>query len=170
MALICFSHGKESGPNATKIVALREVARRAGHEGVSVDYRGIESVESRISKLLSVLENNKTTTILVGSSMGAYVSLLAANQVKPKGLFLLAPAVYLPGYDNISAPPENCLTQVFHGWHDDIVPVENCIKYAQKYALELTLLDDDHRLQNSIQLLEKNFFQFIQRITSAQER
>jgi alpha-beta hydrolase superfamily lysophospholipase len=36
--------------------------------------------------------------VLMGSSMGAYVATVAAETIKPSGLFLLAPAFYLPGY------------------------------------------------------------------------
>ena len=34
--------------------------------------------------------------ILVGSSMGGYVSTVASVSLKPAGLFLMAPAFYMP--------------------------------------------------------------------------
>ncbi|MGH8540495.1 MAG: alpha/beta hydrolase, partial [Stenotrophobium sp.] len=36
--LVCFAHGKESGPWGTKITHLAEVARGHGYEVMSPDY------------------------------------------------------------------------------------------------------------------------------------
>ncbi len=35
--------------------------------------------------------------VLVGSSLGGYVSLAAAPTLHAKGVFLMAPAIYMPG-------------------------------------------------------------------------
>jgi len=59
--------------------------------------------------------------VLMGSSMGAYVATVAAETIKPSGLFLLAPAFYLPGYLRTEFDPPAKYTRVIHGWRDDIV-------------------------------------------------
>lgn len=163
MALVCFSHGKDSGPNATKISALREVANSQGHNTISVDYRGMPEPEPRIKKLISSAGDTSQPLILVGSSMGGYVSLHACHSLTPIGLFLIAPAVYMPGYESIYIPPKECHTEIYHGWNDDIVPVDNVIRFAGENQLELSLLKDDHRLSLSLPLLLKRFAYFLER-------
>jgi len=168
MSKVIFSHGKESGPQATKIVALQSIAENAGLATLSVDYRGIDSPEERVEMLVNAVGRDVGHCILVGSSMGAYVSLKASPSVNPTGLFLLAPAVYMPGYEAINAPPPKTLTAIYHGWQDSIVPVDNAIKYARNHQLELTLLKDDHRLSQSILFLQSAFATFLERLNFSQ--
>ncbi|MET1254057.1 YqiA/YcfP family alpha/beta fold hydrolase [Aliikangiella maris] len=162
--LVCFSHGKDSSPQATKINALSVVAQRHGWRTMSVDYRGIDSPEERVNKLKTQLSAPSKPLVLVGSSMGSYVSLVAAKSLNPVGLFLMAPAVNMPGYDLHGGPPENCRVQIFHGWHDDIVTVDRVLKFAQAHQIETLLLNDNHRLQSSLPQLEKFFAIFLDEI------
>jgi hypothetical protein len=37
-----------------------------------------------------------------------------------------------------------------HGWHDDIVPVENSIRWAREHRATLHVLDSNHRLEDQI--------------------
>ncbi|TQV75157.1 alpha/beta hydrolase [Aliikangiella marina] len=168
MALVCFSHGKDSAPKATKISALSEVARSAGHHSLSVDYRGIDDPQTRVDKLEKTLQSpdyRSAELVLVGSSMGAYVSLFASTHFKPVGLYLMAPAVFMPGYEQVPKAPEACLTQIVHGWSDEIVPVENAIRFGQENNAETLLLDDDHRLSHSLPVLESHFAAFLARLS-----
>lgn len=165
MALVCFSHGKDSGPNATKISALSRVATKQGLQTLSIDYRGMPEPEPRITKLIKSVDDSTQPLILVGSSMGGYVSLHACRSLRPVGLFLIAPAVYMPGYESIYTPPESCVTEIYHGWNDDIVPVANIIRFAQEYKLALSILNDDHRLSYSLPLLLARFDAFLSRLT-----
>ena len=80
--------------------------------------------EERVKQLLR-WSRVISKSFLVGSSMGGYVATVAAETLKPKGLFLLAPAFYLPGYRQTDFKPPTDRTLVFHGWRDDIVPPEN---------------------------------------------
>lgn len=167
MALICFSHGKESGPNATKISALAAVAEAAGHQTLSIDYRGMDDPQERINKLISSLKSysyEQGSLVLVGSSMGGYVSIFASRELNPCGLFLLAPAVYMPGYEEIPAPPSATFSQIYHGWSDEIVPVENAIRFAKAHKIESHILQDDHRLSDSLPRLEHYFKDFLTRL------
>ena len=162
---VIFSHGKESGPYGVKITAMIGVVEKLGLQSSSLDYRGIEEPEVRSQKLVTYLRAVTDDYLLVGSSMGAYVSLRAAQETSPCGLFLLAPAVYMPGYDNTDISPGKAPTYVMHGWQDDIVPVTNVINFSRQYSTELRLVDDDHILRHSLDLICQELAEFIQRLT-----
>ena len=147
---VIFSHGKESGPWGSKIKALANVAQGLGCDVESVDYRGIESPDERVEKLNSYLSNEVEPYILVGSSMGGYVSLVSARSGKQQGVFLLAPALYMSDYQVQEYSDELSNLEIIHGWSDDVIPVENSIKYAQKAQCSLHIIDGDHRLNSSL--------------------
>jgi alpha/beta superfamily hydrolase len=161
---VIFSHGKESGPTGIKITAMIKVVEALGFDAESIDYRGMEDPEARADKLVQYLEQVDDDFILVGSSMGAYVSLRAAQQRSPVGLFLLAPAVYMPGYDATDISPGNVATYVMHGWQDEIVPVENALQFAENYRTDLRLVDDDHVLRKSLDLICLELANFLKRL------
>jgi len=162
---IFFSHGKESGPGAFKIQRLSVIAKEAGFNVESIDYRSIADPHERINKLLRFLENeNEKNIILAGSSMGAFVSLIASESINPAGLFLMAPAVYIEGYEYPEMNPKAKYTEVVHGWNDEIVPAENVFKFCRRYALNLKLLNDRHNLQNCIEEIEDIFKDFLKRV------
>jgi hypothetical protein len=71
-----------------------------------------------------------------------------ATAPKPKGLFLIAPAFYLPGYRRTEFKPTAEDIRVFHGWQDDIVSPENVWQFCKKYRVRLDLYDTDHRMLN----------------------
>lgn len=79
---IIFSHGKESGLWGSKIKAMAEYAKSVCDcEIHSLDYRDIESPDCRADHLISYLGKLSGEIILVGSSMGGYISPLAFKQV-----------------------------------------------------------------------------------------
>ncbi len=147
---IVFSHGKESGPQGRKIAEMTEhVNDICDCKVLSIDYQSIASPEDRVEKLIKHLKTLEGDIVLVGSSMGGYVSTVAAIKVPVAALFLLAPAFYLEGY-KISEPKVLCdRIAVVHGWHDDVVPFQNSVKFAQQHQAKLTIVNDDHRLANS---------------------
>lgn len=147
---VLFSHGQESGPWGTKIKAMAEVARACGAVADSIDYRGIEDPSARAGKLVAHCAGFAAPIVLVGSSMGGHVAAAAAAEVRPAGVFVLAPAFYMPGYETLTPPPPECRLAIVHGWRDDVVPVENSIRYARECRAELHLLDGDHRLTANI--------------------
>jgi pimeloyl-ACP methyl ester carboxylesterase len=148
--LVVFSHGKESGPYGKKINALSFVAEELGYHVLSVDYEGLTDPDQRVEHLLSISLPPHDHLILVGSSMGVYVSTIAAERLEPSGLFLLAPAFYLPGYRCQDPSPGSAKTAVVTGWKDNIVPVKNGIRFAEKFGANLHVFDADHRLNTVI--------------------
>jgi alpha-beta hydrolase superfamily lysophospholipase len=87
--------------------------------------------------------------VLVGSSLGGFLSAAASIEVRARGLFLMAPAFDLPGLPPTPAV-ERCPTVVVHGWGDDVVPVEKGLAFARAQGALMHLVDDDHRLHASL--------------------
>ena len=52
-----------------------------------------------IDRLVDTVAPQATTLVLVGSSMGGYVAARACQRLRPQALFLMAPALYFPGWD-----------------------------------------------------------------------
>lgn len=163
--VVYFAHGKESGPWGIKITALAEVARHQGFAVESPDYRGLSTTE-RIQLLTRRLDEEVRPVLLVGSSMGGYVSAVVANRLAVEGLFLLAPALYLPvaGYEETEFAPQTCEIAVVHGWSDDIVPVSAAQRFAQAVDCDLHLLRAGHTLNDRIPVLEGLFGAFLRRV------
>ncbi len=158
---VVFSHGKESGPWGSKISAMADVARAEGYEADSVDYRGIDDPRDRITRLLSFCRDLRGDLVLVGSSMGAHVATSASSLLRAKGLFLLAPAFYMPGHEQETPKPAVCPMAIVHGWHDKVVPVENSIRFAREHEATLHLVDSDHMLINRVSLINYLFEYFL---------
>lgn len=158
--LVVFSHGMESGPWGTKIKVLAEAAKECGYAVQSIDYQFTKDPDERVQHLL----NAKPTAdclVLVGSSMGGYVSAVAAEQLDVAGLFLLAPAFYMSIGQQQNPQAVARKTQVIHGWRDEIIPFEHAIRYAQRHAAALQLLDDEHRLIASLPHIKQAFVIFL---------
>lgn len=162
--LVCFAHGKESGPWGTKITHLAEVARRLGFDVISPDYSGTHDPHERVRQLLALAPRAKKL-VLAGSSMGGYVSAHACATLKPSALFLIAPALYFPGWD---AEPSDIprLCTVAHGWNDDIVPVDRGIRFARHNRAELHLLDSGHTLNDQLPMLSLLFGDLLTRVAA----
>src|ERR1700679_4050717 len=107
-----FSHGKESGPWGAKITAMAAVVRDLGLQAESVDYRGLDDPGDRVRKLAGLAKDFKEPVVLVGSSMGGHVSAAAASVLRPRGLFLLAPAFYMAGFQEYTAEEVGCPTRI----------------------------------------------------------
>jgi pimeloyl-ACP methyl ester carboxylesterase len=147
---VVFSHGKESGPWGSKITAMAAVARDLDLGVESVDYRGIGDPGARVEKLIAVARGLAGPLVLVGSSMGGHVAAAAAARLEARALFLLAPAFYMPGFEQYTPQDIAVPTVIVHGWHDDIVPVENSIRWAREHRATLHVLDSEHRLEDQI--------------------
>lgn len=166
---ICFSHGQESGPWGTKIQAMAGIAQSAGWQVESLDYQGMTSALDRRDKLLAWCERQSGPYVLAGSSMGGFVAMAAATRVQPRGLFVLAPAFYVPGYEEFMPAPDDlpdCPTLIVHGWRDDVVPWQGSVRYASQTRAELVLLDGDHRLTANIERINVLLRDFLRSVKS----
>jgi surfactin synthase thioesterase subunit len=162
MALhIVFSHGQESGPWGTKIKIMASLASSLSCDVSSIDYQGIKEPQDRVAKLIKECSDIPEPICLVGSSMGGFVATAAAYDVKAIGLFVLAPAYFIQGFDHSLIKSIDIPMEIVHGWNDNIVPVENSIRYAQSQHAKLHILDGDHGLTDNIQEINNYFKTFI---------
>lgn len=158
---IYFSHGKESGPWGFKIKRLAIIAEQHGCSVESIDYTDTMNPDLRVERLLAALENETDDFVLVGSSMGGYVSLVASETVKAKAVFLMAPALYMPGLGQQEYVSKSLHIEIVHGWSDDVIPVENSIRYSKAADCSLHLISGDHALNAEIDVVEVLFDAFL---------
>jgi alpha/beta superfamily hydrolase len=164
---IVFSHGQDGEPWGTKIVAMAEVARRHGLTAESVDYRGIADPAVRVTKLLETCRQLPGELLLVGSSLGAHVAATASTQLPTRGMFLLAPAFYMPGYERYTPKPAQCPVTIVHGWNDTIVPPASSVRWAGEHKATLHLIDSDHRLTANLDEVCEFLDRFLRRLPAS---
>jgi len=80
------------------------------------------------------------------------------------GLFVLAPAFYMTGFEAHTPQNVDCPTVIVHGWGDDVVPVDNSIRWAREHVAALHLLDSDHRLEDHIETVCRLLRAFIREL------
>ena len=164
MTTVVFSHGQESGPWGTKIRAMADLVRELGCEADSIDYQGMADPTDRVEKLVTECASVDDALVLVGSSMGGHVATAAAGTLGAAGLFVLAPAFYVAGYEELTPEPPGMPVCIVHGWRDDVVPVENSVRFASQCKAELHLVDGDHRLTDNIAQINSYLKRFIKRV------
>jgi pimeloyl-ACP methyl ester carboxylesterase len=160
---LIFSHGLDGSQWGVKITAMAEVARRYELHVESIDYANLDTA-ARVQRLLEACREHGRQFILVGSSLGAHVATTASTQVATRGLYLLAPAFFMPGFEQYTPKPAQCPVTIVHGWNDAVVPVENSIRFAQQYRCNLHIVDDDHRLQAQVDQVCDLFDRFLRRL------
>ena len=146
-------------------------AERLGLNTISVDYRNCATASERVILLNDTLKQLDTLPqhiVLVGSSMGGYVSTVVANNLPVAGLFLMAPALWMPAeeYTIQSYQPQTSKVEIIHGINDEVVPCENSIRLAREHeGTILHLVPDDHRLKASLDFLACQFRRFIKELS-----
>jgi surfactin synthase thioesterase subunit len=161
--LVHFVHGKESGPNGSKITALAQVARQHGWDVASLDYSHTTDPALRLDQLRKACSGLDQPLLLVGSSMGGWVAAEASTWVDADGVFLLAPALYMPDYPTQAPAILATHAEIVHGWDDEVIPCENAIRFARLRGCTLHLVPGDHRLDSRIPLLCELFGAFLLR-------
>lgn len=164
MTTVVFSHGQESGPWGTKIRAMAKRVQEMGCAVESIDYQGIPDPTERVQKLLYECRHLNDNVVLVGSSMGGHVATAAATSLGAAGLFVLAPAYDMEGYEHLTPVAPNIPICIVHGWNDDIVPVANSINFARNCNATLHLVDGDHRLTANLDDITEYLEQFVRKI------
>ncbi|HLK70476.1 MAG TPA: alpha/beta hydrolase [Steroidobacteraceae bacterium] len=167
---VVFSHGKDAGPWGRKITALADVARSEGYDVESVDYRGIDTVRGRIDRLIEVCKSLPGDLVLAGSSLGGYVTVAAASLLHARGVFLMAPAFYREGLPALRERILDCPASLVHGWRDEVVPVEDSVRFAREYGTTLHLVDGDHQLHGALRLIRYLFEYFLINLDLPPER
>lgn len=153
------SHGFESGPDATKVAALAEVAGRLGWTCERPDYTDLDAmrdagalgdVAARLERLLGLARTaaGRGPLVLAGSSLGAWISGRASLQVPVAGLFLMAPPIRMQDAHPLRAAPVP--TAIVHGWDDELIPAAEVVEWAAARRDRLLLVDDTHRLSANV--------------------
>ncbi|WP_150049518.1 MULTISPECIES: YqiA/YcfP family alpha/beta fold hydrolase [Methylomonas] len=159
--LVIYNHGKDSIPWGEKALALASIAKTHGYAFISPDYQVSNDPDWRVRQLLNMDLSGYERIVLAGSSMGAYVATVAATHIKPAGLFLIAPAFYLPGYTCQTFEPYTSRIEVFHGWQDEVVPPEHAWRFCRTHRAVLHMLDADHRLLAVLPQMAEAFGRFL---------
>ena len=165
------SHGFESGPDATKVTALAEVAERLGFTHERPDYTDLDAMRdiSPLGDVAARLERLRERirvalphgpVVLAGSSLGAWIAGRASLEFHVAGLFLMAPPVRL----NASHPLEAARvpTSIVHGWYDELIPAEDVVGWARARGARLLLVDDGHRLSAHVETSAQAFASLLQ--------
>lgn len=153
------SHGFESGPDATKVTALAEVAGRLGFTHERPDYTDLDArrevselgdVHARQARLhgLAARAAERGPLVLAGSSLGAWISGRVSLEVPVAALFLMAPPVRMgaaPALEAARVP-----VSIVHGWRDELIPAADVVAWAQARHARLLLVDDGHRLASHV--------------------
>lgn len=166
---VILSHGSDSGPGATKVSALAKVAESMGFTTERPDYGDCDagghaaSVTPRIERLGGRMRAAAAPPLLVGSSMGAFVSGLASLEAPCAGLFLLALPVEIPDYLSAFDMARNVPCMLVHGFEDDICPAGDVLTFARQRCIPCLLLPDGHRLVEHVDVIEAQFRLFLER-------
>ena len=156
-------HGRDSSPQSTKIQHLSVVAKNKGWRVVAPDLSSTKDPDKRVEMFLEIACENTSRCVIVGSSMGGYVALVAAKTLKPSAMLLLAPAVNIPGYRETDLTPSTADTTIIHGWNDELISPDSVFEFAGKHQTTLCMMDDDHFLKRSIPFLESVLVETLQR-------
>jgi predicted alpha/beta-hydrolase family hydrolase len=170
---IILSHGSDASPDATKVSALAALAESLGWRTQRPDYRADDarghaaSVAPRIARLRATVDALDAPPLLVGSSMGAFVSGLVSLDVPVAGLLLLATPSEIPGHARKFDLRDNVPACLIHGWRDEICPLDGVHAFAARRRLPLLMLDDDHRLGASMDAIAAQFRWMLDRLAGA---
>lgn len=169
-----FSHGHLSSPQSHKIQVLAPIAEQAGYDVEAIDYTDLQDDPvGRIERLKARIASLDQPPVLIGSSLGGLVSVIAAEAYPVSGLFLLAPALFMEDRIPGGTVRENYCPQcrqitVVHGWRDDTCPWESSVRFSQDLRADLHLLDAGHRLDEALPEICGFLRHFFDRIDRAQ--
>ncbi len=141
-----FFHGRESTPHGTKYRRLSESL-----DVVSPDFQNMDIWE-RVEKAERLTEG-MTDLVIVGSSYGGLLTALlySRHPERFRGYVLMAPALHLDAAEQVEHMPDNAV--VIHGVNDEIVPVDAVREKCAQFGVEVTEVDDNHRLHESLVLM-----------------
>ena len=148
---LVFIHGLMSSSQGFKATMLRGLFPAI----ITPDFVG--SLEERMAQLEPILADRSGWTI-IGSSFGGLMATLFTCQQpeQVKKLVLLAPALTWPGLTDYLPASISVPTIVYHGYRDDVVPLEPVRALCEQIFTNLTFhaVDDDHRLRETVQAIE----------------
>lgn len=169
---VVLSHGSHSAPEATKVSALARVAEALGWSTFRPDYREDDAagfagaVAPRLARLIAALQDAPRPRVLVGSSMGAFVSALASAVVPCDGAFLIALPAAIPGQPRALTLASGMPALLVHGYRDEVCPLDATLAFARRRGMAALLLDGDHRLADQVPAIERQFRAFLEALAT----
>jgi pimeloyl-ACP methyl ester carboxylesterase len=124
---LLFIHGKDGSSQGFKVNYLR----RLYPELLAPDFSG--DFWQRMARLEQDI-GDTTGWIIVGSSMGGLMAAVYACQHPGQvdKLVLLAPALAFIDLAQTPLPPSDTPVVIYHGWQDDVVPMEKTRQVAEQ--------------------------------------
>jgi surfactin synthase thioesterase subunit len=119
-----------------------------------------------VDALLRWCRQQTSPLVLAGSSMGGAVATAATASISPLGVFVVAPALFVPGYEHLMPQVPACPMTIVHGWQDEIIPWQNSVRFAAGSHVQLVLLDGDHRLIDVLDDVCSQFSLFLETIVA----
>jgi alpha/beta superfamily hydrolase len=146
VAVICHPHPLHGGTLDNKVVqTVARAAVQLGLRAVRFDFRGAggsagawDEGRGEVDDALAVVAAQRQgdePLLLAGFSFGGFVAARAAQQVTPRALLLVAPAVV-----NFPLPPVSPEAIVVHGEADDVVPLAGLLDWARPQALPVIVV------------------------------
>lgn len=147
---VIFLHGLVSSGQGFKGTLFRRVLPNI----LTPDFTG--ALEERMAQLSPIL-GDRTDWTIIGSSFGGLMATLFTRQhpKRVRKLILLAPALAYPEFTLDPHPPLSVSTVVFHGMGDTVIPLDPLREICEQVFdnLVFNIVDDDHRLQQTVQTL-----------------
>jgi pimeloyl-ACP methyl ester carboxylesterase len=148
---VIFLHGLVSSGRGFKGTLFRRLLPNI----LAPDFTG--PLEERMAQLSPIL-GDQTNWTIIGSSFGGLMATLFTRQnpERVRKLILLAPALAYSEFTLDPHPPLTVPTVVFHGMHDTVIPLEPLREICEQVFenFEFNIVDDDHRLQQTVQSLD----------------
>jgi pimeloyl-ACP methyl ester carboxylesterase len=148
---IIFLHGLVSSGQGFKGTLFRRVLPGI----LTPDFTG--ALEERMAQLYPIIGDQPRWAI-IGSSFGGLMATLFTREhpEQVRKLVLLAPALALSEHRLDPHPPITVPTVVFHGKNDKVISLEPLRAICEQLFENLTFnqVDDDHRLQRTVQSLD----------------
>lgn len=146
-----FLHGLISSGRGYKGTLLRGIFP----DILTPDFTG--PLEARMGRLYAIL-GDRSGWMIVGSSFGGLMGALftCRHPEQVKKLVLLAPALISSDFADDPPAPVSVPTIVYHGQHDEVIPLEPVRSLAEQVFVNLTFhaVDDDHRLHETVQAID----------------
>ena len=147
---------------AKTFAELGFVALRFNFRGVGSSSGSFDNGEGEVEDALAVaghtqLEYCHLPLVLAGFSFGGYVQARVAQELHPRHLVLIAPAV---GRFEMPHVPHSTL--VIHGEQDDVVPLSDVMQWARPQHLPIVILPEAghffHGRLNQVKEIVSHYF------------
>lgn len=147
--------------------ALHAVCMAKGVEDRIPDFSATNDPHERVTRFEAIIREETRPLIFAGSSMGGYVATRVSQETSVRGLFLIAPALYRPTYSLDERAPKAGAISIIHGWNDEIVPIDESIRFAKKFGATLCAIRGDHYLDDRLAEIQRAFASFLDDLSAA---